>query len=158
MQCSKRKRSREPVSPFSSPESVTTILRLEKEYQARAEEHTDRQGFNCRGLRINCGECGTSLPDIHRACQTEGCSDPETYCLRCSTSPCPKCKQHSYGVVDCSLCPDTKNLHEYSKRAQHFCMESVEKAMAVAEMTRKCQQGECFLLLYEGFTLCHRSE
>ena len=154
MQVVKRKRNKETaILPLSSPASVTTILRIEKEYQARAKEHPERQGFNCRGMRINCGDCGTSLPDIHWACQTKGCPEPETYCLRCPTSPCGTCRKNNYGVLDCSICPDTRQLHDYSEMAQRLCTTSGEKTMAVAEMTEKHQQGKSSVLYFSIFSI-----
>ena len=119
--------------PEIAPEALETLVFLEDSYQQQTRAYKDIRGYDYKGVRINCGLCGTSIADLHRACINTACQDPETFCMGCSSNDCPKCGRQHLEVHDCSKSLETGQMHDYVERAQHFCSVHHATASRAAE-------------------------
>ena len=142
MQTKKRKMVPVPELPEMASEALQTLLGAEESYQQRRASCENIQGFDSKGVRINCGRCGTSIADLHRACANPDCPDPETFCLECSDESCPKCGGRDMDIHDCSLSGQTNQPHGFVKMAHHFCSKHRAAAMLAAEEQRAAVEGE----------------
>ena len=142
MQSKKRKLVDTLQLPALAAEALQTLMDAEESYRQQRVSCENVLGFDSKGVRINCGHCGTSIADLHRACANPECPDPETFCIGCSNERCPKCPGRDMDIHDSSVSGQTGQLHGFVERARHFCSHHHAAAMHAAEEQRAAVEGK----------------